>query len=403
MKKILIIEDDHLVAQIYRNQLVLENFEAETAPDGESGLELVNSYQPDAVVLDLMLPKLSGLDVLRAIRAKADSKQLPVIVFSNTYLSNMVQEAWKAGATKCMSKANSTPKQLISVIKGLLNQATTPAQDAKPVASKSAVEPSPTVAPVTAATSAEADEDFQAGLRNSFVATLPGVLAGARANLQALAKATDEEGRVNQLQELYKRVHSLSANAGITGMAQIGQMADAVEALLKELYEKPNNITPSSLRTMALAIDFLGLLFGRSSTADASTATSDIKANILVVDDEAISRRAVTYALEKAKLQAVGIESPAAALDTLAEQKFDLVFLDVDMPGMNGFEVCSRLRRLSRNNSTPVVFVTSLTDFESRANSMISGGTDLIAKPFLFMELAVKALVYVLRGRLAVV
>ena len=48
---------------------------------------------------------------------------------------------------------------------------------------------------------------------------------------------------------------------------------------------------------------------------------------------------------------------------------------------------------------TPVVFVTSLNDFESRANSMMSGGNDFIAKPFLFIELAVKALVYVLRGR----
>ena len=47
------------------------------------------------------------------------------------------------------------------------------------------------------------------------------------------------------------------------------------------------------------------------------------------------------------------------------------------------------------------MFVTSLTDFESRANSTMSGGNDLIAKPFVFMELAVKALVYILRGKLA--
>ncbi len=118
-----------------------------------------------------------------------------------------------------------------------------------------------------------------------------------------------------------------------------------------------------------------------------------------MVDDEAISRRAVTYALEKAKLKAVSVENPEAALQMLAEKTFDLVFLDVDMPGMNGFELCTKLRALQRNKTTPVVFVTSLTDFESRANSTISGGNDLIAKPFLFIELTVKALVYILRGR----
>jgi DNA-binding response OmpR family regulator len=125
------------------------------------------------------------------------------------------------------------------------------------------------------------------------------------------------------------------------------------------------------------------------------------KPDILVVDDEAISRRAVTYALEKAKLSCSSLESAEAAVDLLAQRKFDLILLDVDMPGMNGFELCTKLRSFQRNKTTPVIFVTSLTDFESRANSTMSGGNDLIAKPFLFMELAVKALVYIMRGRLA--
>jgi len=89
-----------------------------------------------------------------------------------------------------------------------------------------------------------------------------------------------------------------------------------------------------------------------------------------------------------------------AAYKMLSESKFDLIFLDVDMPGMSGFELCTKLRTLPAHKKTPVVFVTSLNDFENRTNSTMSGGTDFIAKPFLFIELAVKALVYVLRGRL---
>ena len=69
------------------------------------------------------------------------------------------------------------------------------------------------------------------------------------------------------------------------------------------------------------------------------------------------------------------------------------------MPGMNGFELCTKLRSMPAHKKTPVVFVTGLTDFESRANSTMSGGNDFIAKPFLFIELAVKALLYILRGR----
>jgi DNA-binding response OmpR family regulator len=70
------------------------------------------------------------------------------------------------------------------------------------------------------------------------------------------------------------------------------------------------------------------------------------------------------------------------------------------MPGMSGFELCTRLRTYPTNKRTPVIFVTGLTDFESRARSTLSGGNDLIAKPFLFMELAVKALTHILKGQI---
>ncbi|MDB6068454.1 MAG: Response regulator receiver protein [Pedosphaera sp.] len=394
MKKILIIEDDQVVASIYRNKFSAEGFRVEVAFDGESGFELIESFHPDVVILDLMLPRITGLDLLKRVRAKAGLAQLPIIVFSNTYLSNMVQDAWKAGATKCLSKANCTPKQVIEIVRSLVSPAAPAAPGAAPAGAAT-----PADAPATP--ESDADNAFQSELRQSFIASLPGVLATSRIILQTLARTQDEPNRVKQLQELYRRIHSLTGNAGIAGMLEIALMADAVEALVKELYEKPKNINASTLRTVALAVDFLGVLFDRAKLPEAHAAQAPLKAEILVVDDEAISRRAITYALEKARLQAASVENPEIALQMLAEKSFDLVFLDVDMPGMNGFELCTKLRAMARNKSTPVVFVTSLTDFESRANSTMSGGNDLIAKPFLFIELTVKSLVYILRGRIA--
>ena len=214
-----------------------------------------------------------------------------------------------------------------------------------------------------------------------------------------MIKAENEAARLKQIHELYRRIHAITGNAGLAGMLQIAQMADALEALLKELHDKPKNINVSTLRTVASSIDFLAILFDRANLP----AIQEIAAaNILVVDDEAISRRAITYALEKAKLKCVNIDDPLAAYKLLTEGKFDLIFLDVDMPGMNGFELCTKLRNLPAHKKTPVVFVTSLNDFESRANSTMSGGNDFIAKPFLFIELAVKALVYILRGRFGI-
>jgi len=403
MSKILIIEDDQIVANIYRNKFSVEGFQVEVALDGLAGLELVRSFRPDAVLLDLMLPKMTGVELMKKIRSEPELEQIPVIVFSNTYLSEMLQQACKAGATKCLTKANCTPQQVIEAVRSTLSGNGT---DAGGVTDRAA--PSVSQAPATSAqrqpgqtpghpTTSNEDAEFQADLRKSFIESFPGTLAAARALLQGLIKSNDEAARVKQAQELYRRIHSLSANAGITGMLQIAQMADALEALLKELYEKPKNITASTLRTVALAVDFLAVLFERCALPEKQEA---LAAKVLVVDDEAISRRAITYALEKAKLKCVSVEDPLAAYKLLSEDKFDLIFLDVDMPVMNGFELCTKLRTLPAYKKTPVVFVTSLNDFDSRANSTMSGGNDFIAKPFLFIELAVKALVYVLRHKL---
>jgi DNA-binding response OmpR family regulator len=397
MKKVLIIEDDQIVAHIYRNKFIIEGFQVEVAYTGEAGLELINSYRPDAVLLDLVLPKISGVELMNAVRAESQFKTLPLIVFSNTYLTNLVQEAWKAGATKCLSKASCTPKQVIDAVRSTLSL-----KDEAPKRSVNNPSPQPS-APVTPARPARAAVDaeakFQTELHSAFVITLPTVLAALRASVKALAKADAEFTRIVHIEELYKRVHALTANANLAGLTIISQLSEAFEALLKELQEKPKLINSSTMRTVATAVDFLGVLFDQAVAAGGQAPAT---AQILVVDDEAISRRAVTSALERAKLKSTAVEDPKVAFKLLVEGHYDLIFLDVDMPEMNGFELCTKLRALPKYKSTPVVFVTSLNDFESRTSSMMSGGNDFIAKPFHFLELAVKALVYVLRGKFPV-
>ena len=384
MKKVLIIEDDQIVANIYRNKLSVEGFKVEIALDGETGLVMARDFAPDAVLLDLMLPKVPGIELMRTLRAEAAFAQTPFIVFSNTYLSNMVQEAWKAGATKCLSKASCTPKHVIEAIRSSLG-ATGPANTAAPSAK-----------PATPAPATADDSTFQAGLCRDLLASLPATIATLRNLHQNLVKAPDDAARTKQLLELYRLVHGLTGNAGLAGLHVISQFADAFEALLKELQEKPKNVNASTLRTVASAIDFLNILRERAALPDQQEVRA---AQILVVDDEAISRRAVAHALEKARLKSISSDHPLTAFQMLNERQFDLVFLDVDMPEMNGYELCSKLRALPKYKQTPVVFVTSLNDFENRANSTMSGGNDFIAKPFLFVELAVKALIYVLRAQ----
>jgi DNA-binding response OmpR family regulator/HPt (histidine-containing phosphotransfer) domain-containing protein len=388
MKKILIIEDDQIVSNVYRNKLAVEGYEAEIALDGETGLKMMRTFQPDAIVLDLVLPKMSGVDVIKQIRSEADFSKLPIIVFSNTYLTNLIQDAWKAGATKCVSKINCPPKELLELIRRTVGGGVV-----MPALPKTEGVPAPKPATVVG----EADAEFQAELRKTLIASLPATLATLRAGLKSLVRSDTEVAQLKHIHELFRRVHAVNGNASIAGFVPIAHLAAALEALLKEIYENPKNINASTLRTVAATVDFLGFLFERGTQSDKQEIPP---ASILVVDDEVISRRAIVYALEKAQLQSISVEDPNAAFKLLSEKQFDLVFLDVDMPGMSGYELCTRLRNLPLHKKTPVVFITVLSDFDSRTSSMIAGGNDFIAKPFLFIELTVKALIHVLRGKL---
>jgi CheY-like chemotaxis protein len=117
MKRIVIVEDHPVLISIYRNKFAAEGFQVAIASDGESGLELINRIQPDLVVLDLAMPKMNGIEVLKRLRANPLLRALPVIVFSD---SAWKQQAWKEGATVVLSKSGHSPSQVVEAARSAL-------------------------------------------------------------------------------------------------------------------------------------------------------------------------------------------------------------------------------------------------------------------------------------------
>ena len=113
MKKILIIEDDRVTAHVYSSRLEKEGFEVHLAADGQSGWDLLLNLRPDGVLLDLMLPKGNGIELLKKIRALDGFEKLPVIVYTNSFVPQLVEEAQAAGATKVFDKSTVTAPMLI--------------------------------------------------------------------------------------------------------------------------------------------------------------------------------------------------------------------------------------------------------------------------------------------------
>ena len=113
MKKIIIVEDDPIVGRLYRSQLEKQGFDVEVATDGRAGFEQLQRLRPDGILLDLMLPKLNGIDFLKKLRSGGDFARLPVMVFTNAGVPSMIQLAQEAGATQIFDKSTSSPQQII--------------------------------------------------------------------------------------------------------------------------------------------------------------------------------------------------------------------------------------------------------------------------------------------------
>ena len=122
MKRVLIIEDNQLLANLYRSSLVAAGFAVEVSADGEAGLSNAKKVTPDLILLDLMLPKKTGLDVLHSIRADEQLKAVPVLLLSNAYTPARTKELWDAGATQVLVKANTTPKQIVESVRSTLGK-----------------------------------------------------------------------------------------------------------------------------------------------------------------------------------------------------------------------------------------------------------------------------------------
>lgn len=123
--KILIIEDDLFIRELYERQLSMEGFEVRTAEDGEVGLNSLSEGAPDLLLLDIMLPKVSGLDVLRTMKGQDQLKDVPVILLTNLGQDSVIKEGFNLGADGYLIKSAYTPDQIIEEVKKFLaNQLT---------------------------------------------------------------------------------------------------------------------------------------------------------------------------------------------------------------------------------------------------------------------------------------
>ena len=120
MKKILFIEDESALQETFKDFLDQEGYQMVSALDGEIGLRLAKTEKPDLILLDLILPKMEGFEVLEELKKEEETKDIPVIVLTHLEEMEDVQRAIELGARDYLVKANYSLKEVVEKIKKAL-------------------------------------------------------------------------------------------------------------------------------------------------------------------------------------------------------------------------------------------------------------------------------------------
>ncbi len=122
MNKILIVEDEEILLNVLKNKLEKEGFAVSVAEDGEEGLRKIEEEKPDLVLLDILMPKMDGIEVLRHLQEKGILPSLPVIIVSNSGQPVEIEKAEEFGVRDYLVKAEFNPQEVIDKIRKYLPQ-----------------------------------------------------------------------------------------------------------------------------------------------------------------------------------------------------------------------------------------------------------------------------------------
>ncbi|MDP2864349.1 MAG: response regulator [bacterium] len=122
MKTILFIEDESALQKTFGEIIAQEGYQMISALDGETGLSVAKEKKPDLILLDLILPKIHGFDVLKKLKEENETRDIPVIVLTNLETLEDVEKALELGATTYLVKANYSLEEILEKIKKALDK-----------------------------------------------------------------------------------------------------------------------------------------------------------------------------------------------------------------------------------------------------------------------------------------
>src|SRR3989338_2368413 len=118
--KVLVVEDEEILLTALREELTTGGYEVEGAGDGVEGLEKTKSFKPDLILLDLLMPKMDGIEMLQKLKADSSTRDVPVVILTNLSDYEKISEALSLGAMDYLVKANYKLEDLLEKVRTVL-------------------------------------------------------------------------------------------------------------------------------------------------------------------------------------------------------------------------------------------------------------------------------------------
>jgi CheY-like chemotaxis protein len=212
----------------------------------------------------------------------------------------------------------------------------------------------------------------------------------------ALESLTAQPDDTNVLAQLSTYANELVESASALGDHPICRLGLAIEGLLQDFASRPEAPQATHIRTLTHATDLIARLLEPHHLERPQCLPYP---KVLAVDDDAELLQTLSASLELAHLSTTGCADGRAAQALVEKSDFDLLLLDVNLPGLDGAALCGQIRENDRYRKTPVIFLTAANTLDQRAQASLSGGNDFLPKPFNTAELTVKAETWIWRNR----
>lgn len=358
---ILLADDDPFIAALYKGKLTQAGVGVEVARDGEEALRRLHESLPSLLVLDLNMPRVSGVEVLRFIREASPRPDLPVIVLSNACTQDMLESVQALRPTLFLTKRETAPNRVIDEILARIRS------------EASAGDPVPRL-------SMGASPEVGADLRGCAVA------------IEALGQAADDSARREALLDLYRQIQAdLERIRRAAPLSVAHQAGKSAEALFEDLYARPSAVHPATLCSLQ---ELVARLPAWCAEAESGYGIAHPEP-VVIYSEDAAMRESLREMLDRPGLLPVAIRRESSVIDLMEANPLGLLIWDAAKASAVR-TAWRKIRESAANRSAGLLFLLPAERWPRDGHDGEDGRAVVLAKPVLPPELRLR--VYALRS-----